>query len=210
MDTTKVTDNQVFKPKDLGKKKIFSSSLLESLTRTHVAIPIALFMLVAIGIMYWGITYSYVSVLIAFVTFFIGLVSFSWVEYNIHRYLFHMVINTGFKKDIQYKFHGVHHEYPKDKMRLAMPPLVSITIVITLFFLFRLIMGDFVYGFLPGFLVGYASYLFIHYIIHAFRPPKNIFRILWIHHGIHHYKRNDKAFGVSSPLWDYLYRTIPD
>ena len=29
---------------------------------------------------------------------------------------------------IQYMAHGVHHEFPKDKDRLAMPPLLSVTI----------------------------------------------------------------------------------
>ena len=119
-------------------------------------------------------------------------------------------VSTGFKiEKIQYNFHGVHHDYPKDKDRLAMPPLVSITLATTLLFLFRLFMGDFVFGFLPGFLIGYASYLFVHYIVHAYQPPKNMFKTLWVHHAIHHYKDHERAFGVSSPLWDYIFRTMP-
>jgi len=70
-------------------------------------------------------------------------------------------------------------------------------------------MGDFAYVFLPGFLMGYAGYLFVHYIVHAYQPPKNFFKILWIHHGIHHYKEPERAFGVSSPLWDLVFRTMP-
>ena len=70
-------------------------------------------------------------------------------------------------------------------------------------------MGDFVFAFLPGFLVGYASYLFVHYIVHAYAPPKNFFKALWVNHSIHHYKDNTVVFGVSSPLWDYVFRTMP-
>jgi sterol desaturase/sphingolipid hydroxylase (fatty acid hydroxylase superfamily) len=103
----------------------------------------------------------------------------------------------------------VHHEFPKDKDRLAMPPLLSITIATILLLFFRLIMGDFVFAFLPGFLVGYASYLGVHYMVHAFPPPKNFLKTLWIHHGIHHYKEGEKAFGVSSPLWDKIFKTMP-
>ncbi|MEX2379667.1 MAG: sterol desaturase family protein, partial [Vicingaceae bacterium] len=40
-------------------------------------------------------------------------------------------------------------------------------------------------------------------------PPKNFLKQLWIHHSIHHYQEDDKAFGVSSPLWDYVFGTMP-
>ncbi|RUA37305.1 MAG: fatty acid hydroxylase, partial [Bacteroidetes bacterium] len=26
---------------------------------------------------------------------------------------------------------------------------------------------------------------------------------------IHHYKHPDKYFGVSSPIWDYIFNTVP-
>ena len=91
-----------------------------------------------------------------------------------------------------------------------MPPLASITIATILLFILQWVLGDFVFAFLPGFLVGYATYLFVHYIVHAYQPPKNVFRTLWIHHGIHHYKDHERAFGVSSPLWDYVFRTLPE
>jgi sterol desaturase/sphingolipid hydroxylase (fatty acid hydroxylase superfamily) len=69
-------------------------------------------------------------------------------------------------------------------------------------------MGDFVFSFLPGFLTGYAFYLSIHYMVHAFPPPKNFFKVLWVNHSIHHYKEGEYVFGVSSPLWDYVYGTM--
>jgi len=28
-------------------------------------------------------------------------------------------------------------------------------------------------------------------------------------HAIHHYKYPEKAFGVSSPLWDFVFGTLP-
>jgi sterol desaturase/sphingolipid hydroxylase (fatty acid hydroxylase superfamily) len=105
--------------------------------------------------------------------------------------------------------HGVHHEYPKDKQRLAMPPIMSITIGTVLLFVFRLFLGDLVFAFLPGFLVGYACYLCVHYILHIFKPPNNKLRVLWSIHAVHHYKDQTKAYGVTSPLWDYVFGTMP-
>jgi sterol desaturase/sphingolipid hydroxylase (fatty acid hydroxylase superfamily) len=120
-----------------------------------------------------------------------------------------METDTELKEKIQYSFHGIHHEYPKDKGRLAMPPVVSILLAAGLLFAFHWAIGEYTFAFLPGFVMGYASYLFVHFIVHAYQPPKNLFKILWVNHGIHHYKDHSKAFGVSSPLWDYVFRTLP-
>ncbi len=197
------------KPSNNGTKQLSSNPLIERLTRTHISIPITLFLVYSGGLLYWSAVNTNLSVVTTVGLFSIGLLTFTLVEYLMHRYLFHMDVYTKTRKKMQYIMHGVHHDYPKDKDRLAMPPLASLTIATILLFLFRFIMDDYVFGFLPGFLTGYAGYLFVHYIVHAFQPPKNLFRTLWIHHGIHHYKDNERAFGVSSPLWDFIFRTMP-
>jgi sterol desaturase/sphingolipid hydroxylase (fatty acid hydroxylase superfamily) len=61
---------------------------------------------------------------------------------------------------------------------------------------------------LPGFLVGYAFYLSVHYMVHVYQPPKNFLKVLWINHAVHHYKHGEYVFGVSSPLWDYIFGTM--
>lgn len=196
------------KPKNHGTQQLFKNPILERLTRTHIAVPISFFMLYAGGLLYWSVTNTALSPLLTITLFFVGWLVFTWVEYNVHRYLFHMNTDTELRTKFQYTMHGVHHEYPKDKDRLAMPPLLSITISTILLMLLRMVMGDFVFAFLPGFLVGYACYLGVHYIVHAYPPPKNFLRALWINHSIHHYKNGDVVFGVSSPLWDYIYGTM--
>jgi sterol desaturase/sphingolipid hydroxylase (fatty acid hydroxylase superfamily) len=140
--------------------------------------------------------------------FIIGLIAFTWVEYNVHRYIFHLAPTTQRRANFQYTMHGVHHEFPKDKTRLAMPPLLSITLSTILLLIFRMILGDLVFSFLPGFLVGYAMYLSVHYMVHAYAPPQNFLKVLWVNHAMHHYKDGELVFGVSSPLWDYIYGTM--
>lgn len=196
-------------PNNKGTKVLFKNKWIEKFSRTHISIPISIFILYSGGLLYWSATYTSLAIGTTIALFFSGLLIFTLTEYMMHRYLFHMDTYTELRRKLQYAFHGVHHDYPKDKDRLAMPPLVSITIATILLFLMKLVMQDFVFAFLPGFLTGYASYLFVHYIVHAFQPPKNIFKTLWVHHGIHHYKNHEKAFGVSSPLWDYIFRTMP-
>lgn len=199
---------QNLRPAATGTRKLFSNSLLERLTRTHIAVPVSLFIIYALVLLYWSVTHTSLSAGATVIMFLVGLITFTWVEYNVHRYVFHIAGTAPWKKRFQYVVHGVHHEFPKDKDRLAMPPLLSITIATLLLLLARLIMGDLSFSFIPGFLTGYAAYLGVHYLVHAYPPPHNFFKALWVNHAIHHYKNGDRVFGVSSPLWDYIYGTM--
>jgi sterol desaturase/sphingolipid hydroxylase (fatty acid hydroxylase superfamily) len=198
----------VLKPQNKGTKQLFTNPILEKLSRTHIAVPLVVFFLYSAGLLYWSITHTSLSALVTGGMFVVGVFAFTWFEYWAHRSLFHMGTHTKKREEIQYTIHGVHHEFPKDKTRLAMPPLLSITISTLLLLLFRLIMGDYVFAFLPGFLTGYAAYLSVHYMVHAYQPPKNFLKYLWINHATHHYKNGEMVFGVSSPFWDYVYGTM--
>jgi sterol desaturase/sphingolipid hydroxylase (fatty acid hydroxylase superfamily) len=196
------------KPKNKGQKVMFDNPILEKLTRTHIAVPISIFVAAAIGLATYAFIYTDLPNLLIGLLFFAGLLAFSFVEYMMHRFLFHMSTHTPRREKLQYTFHGVHHEYPKDKGRLAMPPIVSVVLASSILGLFYLLMQEAAFAFFPGFILGYAAYLFVHYIVHAYQPPKNFFKALWINHAVHHYKDQTKAYGVSSPLWDYVFGTI--
>ncbi len=197
-------------PKNKGTKQLFKNPVLEKLSRTHISVPLTIFFTYSTALLYWSISHTSLSALTTIVLFFSGLIAFTWVEYMTHRYIFHIGTSTKKREKFQYTVHGVHHEFPKDKDRLAMPPLLSITVSTLLLLLLRLVMGDFTFAFLPGFLVGYALYLSVHYMVHVYPPPKNFLKALWINHSVHHYKHGEYVFGVSSPLWDYVYGTMKE
>ncbi|NLR90794.1 sterol desaturase family protein [Flammeovirga agarivorans] len=190
-------------------KTLFENPILEKLTHTHAAVPISMYAIIGSFLVIYGVYNQFLGTIQAIGLYCLGVLFFTFIEYAMHRFVFHMEPDTELKKNITHKFHGVHHDFPKDKSRLAMPPVVSLFLSAAFFGLFYYLMGDYAYGFGGGFLTGYAMYLGVHYIVHAYRPPKNFLKILWIHHGIHHYKTDDKAFGVSSPLWDVIFRTMP-
>ncbi len=201
---------QAYQPKNKGSKQLFENPILEKLTRTHIAVPLVVFALYSMALLYWSITETSIQIGATIGLFAVGFLAFTLFEYMMHRYIFHMGTYTKLRAKIQYTIHGVHHEFPRDKQRLAMPPVLSITIATTLLFLFRFLMGDYAFSFLPGFIMGYSFYLTIHYMVHAYQPPKNFFKILWVNHSIHHYKEDEHVlYGVSSPLWDYLLRSVP-
>jgi sterol desaturase/sphingolipid hydroxylase (fatty acid hydroxylase superfamily) len=203
------SNNLNIRPKYIGSKRLFENHLLEKLTHTHISVPITIFLSISSLFLYIAFLRTTLKDTLIPFLFFSGLLFFTLFEYIIHRYVFHMKPNSEIKKRIQYNMHGIHHEFPKDKGRLAMPPILSIILAVLFFGIFYLLMDTGVFGFLPGMLTGYASYLLVHYIVHIYSPPKNFFKYLWINHSIHHYKNNKVAFGVSSPLWDYVFNTIP-
>lgn len=197
------------RPDNNGSAHLFESPVLEKMSRTHISIPVVMFLTISVISFYYAVTITEVQLGIGLLVLFSGLFVFTFVEYMMHKHFFHMEPDTPVKDKLQYSVHGVHHDYPKDKDRLAMPPFVSAAYVIIFYFVFTFLMGDHALYFLPGFLIGYTGYLAVHYIVHAFQPPKNFLKVLWVNHAIHHYKDPDVAFGVSSPLWDIILGTMP-
>ncbi len=191
--------------------QLFENRNLEKLTHTHIAVPISIFIVFSAFLLCFSFACTKLGTYFILALFFSGMIAFTLTEYLMHRFLYH--IHSTYNKKIQrlqYLIHGVHHDHPKDKSRLAMPPVLSLLVALLLLLTTYALINELAYAFLPGFVMGYTTYLFIHYSIHAYPPPKNKLRILWIHHSIHHYKDSGKAFGVSSPLWDYIFRTMPE
>lgn len=195
--------------KPRGSGKIFNNSRLEVLTRTHPMVIMGMYIPFCIFLLWYFYNYiqpSYTALVCIFLT---GVFTWTLCEYILHRFVFHYVSDIGFMKRFHYVVHGIHHEYPKDKQRLIMPPVPSLLIAVFFFCMFRLLLGTYVFAFFSGFLAGYLAYAMIHYSTHAFRPPKNFLRFFWEYHNLHHYKYPDKAYGVSSLLWDYVFGTLP-
>ncbi|MBD2751347.1 sterol desaturase family protein [Spirosoma validum] len=196
------------RPKNSGTKKLFDNPILEALSRTHIMVPISMWLILSASLVWYAFTYTDMDNSTIGLLFLAGLFVFTLFEYVLHRYLYHLAPTTPKRAKIQYTFHGVHHEYPKDKTRLAMPPALAIFVAAFFFGLFFVMMGEAAYAFFPGFLVGYTGYLATHFIVHAYAPPKNFFKQLWINHSVHHYKNPESNYGVSSPMWDYIFKSF--
>ncbi len=202
-------DQYSSKPKHSGTGAFSDNPIIERLSRTHIAVPLTILMSIAVGLLYYAMQHTDIQLAYIPFLFMSGVLFFTFLEYVLHRYLFHLKTDTEQKKVFQHKIHGLHHEFPKDKTRLAMPPILSIALTVSFFYLFYALIDTKVFAFLPGIMAGYCLYISVHYIIHIYPPPKNFFKELWINHAIHHYKDGNMAFGVSSPLWDYVFGTMP-
>ncbi len=197
------------KVKNKGQARIFENKYLEMMTRTHPFVIYGIYFPIIIGLLYYGATNKGIPAGKEALLFTLGLFFWTLFEYITHRYLFHWIADTVGSKRIVYILHGVHHEYPRDKMRLFMPPLPSIVIATIIFSIMYLLIRGYALSFFPGFLFGYILYGSMHFAIHAFAPPKFL-KALWRNHHLHHYKAPDKGFGVSSVLWDVVFGTVPE
>lgn len=188
---------------------LFRHKWIDSLTRAPFWAPITFLVLFATGLLYWSITRTDTPADISVALFFAGWFLFTFVEYSMHRFLYHISTPTEKRVKFQYTIHGVHHQYPKDKLRLAMPPFFMMSLAVIFLSVFYLILNTFAFVTLAGFIIGYMLYLFVHYSVHVYNPPKNFLKALWVNHAIHHYSQEEYCFGVSSPLWDYVFGTYP-
>ncbi len=198
----------VDKIKNKGQARLFKSDYMEMMTKTHPLVIYSLYLPVIGFMLYYGAAYKGVSAGTEILLFLAGVLFWSLFEYVMHRHLFHMIVESPRAQRFVYTMHGVHHEYPRDKERLFMPPIPSLLVASIIFILMRLLMGWYAFSFFPGFLLGYLAYGSMHFAIHAFAPPRFL-KALWRNHHLHHYKAPDKGFGVSSVLWDVVFRTVP-
>lgn len=193
-----------------GQARIFRSPYLEMLTKTHPLLIAAMYLPLIAALLYYSATYIGLATSRILLLFFVGMISWSLFEYLMHRFVFHYLTESAVGRRLIYILHGNHHEYPRDKQRLFMPPVPSVLIAGVLFSLFKAGMGSNALVFFPGFLFGYLIYGSMHFAIHAWNPPFKWMKPLWRNHHLHHYKDEAKGFGVSSTLWDHVFGTMFD
>ncbi|TAE52244.1 MAG: fatty acid hydroxylase [Bacteroidetes bacterium] len=181
----------------------------QHLSRTNSAVPISLLLLIAFVATGWTFFQGTLPPLTGILFLLAGMLSFTLAEYLVHRFFYHMPTPDKWRENLQMTIHGNHHAHPLDDEHLALPPFLSAPISMMLIWLGYIVAGPGGIVFMSGFICGYAAYLSIHYIMHMYSPPKNFFKILWRHHAIHHYRNNQVAFGVSSPVWDFVFGTMP-
>jgi sterol desaturase/sphingolipid hydroxylase (fatty acid hydroxylase superfamily) len=130
-------------------------------------------------------------------------------EYWLHRLVFHWEPDNAFGRRMHFIIHGIHHDHPNDKLRLVMPPSVSIPLSALFFLAFWLILGDAAFPVFAGFIGGYLGYDYTHYYVHHFVPKTSFGKRLREHHMRHHFQDHRYGYGVSSPVWDVAFRTLP-
>jgi sterol desaturase/sphingolipid hydroxylase (fatty acid hydroxylase superfamily) len=197
--------------------RLFKSDVLEFFTHIHPVTVLLLFGPVAGFFLYRGFeafggTRGLAELTLVFGT---GIVVWTLAEYVMHRYVFHFEPPGKFLQRVWFLLHGVHHEQPQCKTRLVMPPLLSIPLALGFYAFFHVLVGTvlgapaWVAPLYAGFVTGYLTYDMLHYAEHHLPAKGGAFKYLKRYHLLHHFKTPDDRFGVSSPLWDVIFGTLP-
>ncbi|MEO6000182.1 MAG: sterol desaturase family protein [Chitinophagaceae bacterium] len=193
-----------------GQARLFKSQYVEMLTKTHPLVIWGMYLPVIIYFVLLSYSKLNFSPIYIAAILFMGMLSWTFFEYLMHRFAFHFIADNPRIQRFIYVLHGNHHEYPRDKERLFMPPVPSLIIASLFFILFYSLLDNNVFMFFPGFLLGYLMYGTMHFAIHAWNPPYKWMKSLWRNHHLHHYKNEHQGFGVSTTLWDRIFGTMFD
>jgi len=205
--------------------RMFASDMLERTTYVRPWVPHLIYVPIVIALLW----FSPVSLGTTVLYFAIGLLIWTFIEYLLHRFAFHAPdeimqqtheISAGLELDepvipalptlrhmIYFIFHGVHHEYPSDSMRLVMPPIASLPMGLVAWLVFSLIFGEKAIPAFAGLLVGYLIYDTTHFVVHHGSVRTALGKLIKKAHMRHHFLDPDEDYGVSSPLWDIVFRT---
>lgn len=188
---------------------MFASGFLDSFSRTHPAIVAILFIPIVIALVGLGVIHAGAGVIQAIGLFVAGVIAWTLVEYWLHRLLFHWEPKASWGPKLHFLLHGVHHDWPNDRFRLVLPPSVSLPLAVLFGAGWWVLMGSWFWYFHGGFLLGYMVYDLTHYYLHHGKIRRRWLRKLQGHHMSHHFNKRyqQRRFGVSSPLWDIVFRT---
>ncbi|HET9754430.1 MAG TPA: sterol desaturase family protein [Myxococcales bacterium] len=138
--------------------------------------------------------------------------AFSWtlLEYLLHRWVFHFKPDPAseLQRDASWLIHGIHHDYPWDRDRLVMPPTVTALIAVAVWFGFRWL-GAVEHAWFAGLVGGYVWYDLTHYYLHHAAPTTAAGKWLRRYHLVHHFQTPDVRYGITTPLWDFVFGTYP-
>ncbi len=198
-----------------GQARLFKNQYIEYLTKTHPLVIWGIYLPVIVFMFYYSYLVLNLELTHVLFIFFSGMFFWTFFEYMLHRFAFHFIAENERAMKIVYIIHGNHHEYPRDRERLFMPPVPSLilssVIFSTMFFMAKWFgVTENIFAFFAGFMLGYLIYGTMHYAIHAWNPPCKWMKPLWRNHHLHHYKNEQRGFGVSTTLWDRVFGTMFD
>lgn len=172
--------------------------------------PFYFYSVLALGLGVVAVLSETRSITSIFFLFLTGVLTWGLIEYCLHRLVFHFEAKTEKGRNFVYALHLSHHADPKAmddlfaSLRLSLP--LALLYCLMAFAITRNWQAV-VYLFI-GLTAGYFTYEFLHYQAHHRAPRLRVFRYLKRYHLLHHHQSSALRFGVTSPIFDYLFGTF--
>ncbi|MDX1510049.1 MAG: sterol desaturase family protein [Nitriliruptorales bacterium] len=139
-----------------------------------------------------------------------------FVEWVVHIVLLHMRPRHVGRFTLDPLFarkHREHHADPRETRLVFLPTIVVAQLAVVAVLVAWLAFDSTSLGltFLVTISAIGMAYEWLHYLIHTdYRPKSALYRALWRHHRLHHFKNENYWFAFSSTVPDVILRTTPD
>lgn len=191
--------------------RVFKNPYFEALTRVHPIVPLLLWAPVVVGLLVYSYRVDRIPSPVLGAWMVLGIVAWTLMEYLLHRFLFHFPARSKATKWFVFFAHGVHHDAPNDYMRLVIPPVPALLVAMLFYSVGYWAVGPVaVNPLFAGIAVGYLWYDYTHFATHHITPRTAWGRYVKQYHMMHHFAAAESKWGVSSPLWDYVFGTVQE
>mmetsp|Transcript_12056 Transcript_12056/g.21608 ORF Transcript_12056/g.21608 Transcript_12056/m.21608 type:complete len:239 (-) Transcript_12056:270-986(-) len=195
----------------IGAPLFFANPLLESITKTPWWMVPLIWVPIFSAVMVHAVRQLGLPLVVVPAFLLYGIVAWQFLEYTIHRFVFHIHCVSPLGMTLQFLFHGCHHKFPCDGLRLVFPPLpASLLVLLVRWILNQIFAPAPATALFAGMGFGYVIYDVVHYHLH--HSPDFCDRV-WIlkdlrrRHLRHHYDDSEKGFGISSVGIDVVFGT---
>jgi sterol desaturase/sphingolipid hydroxylase (fatty acid hydroxylase superfamily) len=170
--------------------------------------PVCVFVPLVVASVLWNLLDGTTPAWMFFALPAVGYLFWTLLEYLLHSEIFHRAGLPGILRGLA-EGHLSHHDDPPNPSLIVARLSFSLPIAAVLFGVFSLALWSARLAALlaSGVIVGYLSYEIVHFAIHRSPRMRRLVKPLASHHLHHHYADPSRCFGVSVPLWDWVFRT---
>ena len=166
------------------------------------------------ALLYYGLLAFYFRPTIKAVLIYssLGILLWTFLEYAIHRFFLHppqVVIQNKYVKSFLHYCHLKHHDDSLDPHLFHIPLPVTLIVYFPVVLLVYLVFWrlDYTLLIISSTMLGYVFFEWFHLWVHMTQSRAPWARWYRKYHFVHHYKNPNKCFGVTTPLWDLIFRT---
>jgi len=138
-----------------------------------------------------------------------GIFLWTFLEYFVHRWLLHPELKNPFLKKLAHYSHLKHHEDDEDPHKFFVPLSITMGMYFVIAPIIYFIVGriEWTIAIIPMTTMGYVGFEWFHYWVHVTTSKHPLTKWYRKYHFAHHYKNEKYHYGVTTPIWDIIFRT---
>jgi sterol desaturase/sphingolipid hydroxylase (fatty acid hydroxylase superfamily) len=175
----------------------------------HPIVPTLLFGGMAVGFIFLVQNQRPFSRLGLLAVLLAGVWLWSLVEYTLHRFIFHYTPKTEPWRTLFSGLHLEHHRDTQNPGLILAPPTAGLIYSVLIFGILFAMTWNWALSLilLAGIDFGYVFYEWVHFGVHQFNWNRGLLGYYKRYHFHHHFQKSNEGFGVTSPLWDHVFKT---